>query len=295
MIWKEIKNSFKKGKILDRLIYINLAVFFCIHILIIVLVLTGITENFRSSFILIKDWLGLKANIFHILYKPFTLITFMFIHERFLHIFLNILVLYFSGKLFQDYLGQRRLLATYFIGGLFGAGVYIVLYNISPTLQPNINQSAIGASASTMAILIAIATYVPKLKIQIPLIGSISLIWIAFFFILTDIINLDDQNIGGHIGHLGGALWGFLYIYQYKKGNDMATWFYKLIGLVTSILKSSKLELIYKKTFDDYKYNEQKRHNQKIIDLILDKVSKSGYDSLSKKEKEILFKQGKKE
>jgi len=289
---KKITISFKKANSITRLIYINIGFFLFFHILKVFLLLTGYF-NTTDTITFITNWFALKADLKHILTKPWTLITFMFLHVKFIHLLYNILILHFAGKIFQDYLGEKKLLSTYILGGLAGAILLLIIYNISPVLQEYRNAPAFGASASAIAILIAIATYAPNLKFNLPLIGSIAIKHIALTFILIDIINFDDNNIGGHIGHLGGALWGFLYITQYKKGNDMATWFYKTLNIIKGFFNKKNLKTVHSKTNNDYDYNEQKKNNQKIIDSILDKISKSGYDSLTKKEKEILFKNSK--
>ena len=241
-MFDEIIQSFKKGSALNRLIFINVGVFLTLYILKALLLLAGYLDTLEFM----QNNFAIKANLNHILRKPWTLITFMFLHLNFKHLIYNLILIYFSGKIFQDYLGEKKLLATYFLGGFFGALLLILSYNFSPVLGEYKSSPAYGASASAMAILIAISTYTPNLKVFIPLIGRISIKYIAIAFILIDIINFDDKNIGGHIGHIGGALWGYIYIRKLKQGQDIAEWFYSIMDAITYAFSRKNLEKLRK-------------------------------------------------
>lgn len=201
-------------------------------------------------------------------------------------------MLYVGGIIFTEYLGNKKLLLVYFFGGITGAAFYIASFNIFPAFAAQVPYSvALGASASVMAIIIAIAAYIPDYTIRLFLIGPVKFKWIAVFFVVLDLLSIEASNPGGHIAHLGGAFFGFLYILLLKKGiivNQLANPFKKLFK------RKPKIKTAYSKkpqTDDEFRY-ERKMHEQRI-DEILDKIKKSGYESLSKDDKEYLFKESK--
>lgn len=291
-IFEEIKNSFKRGGVLIQLIYINLAVFLVIKLLFVILFLGNI-QNLNQA---VVNILAVPASIKELLFKPWTLITYMFLHLDFLHILFNLLWLYWFGQIFLRYLTPRQLLANYFLGGLAGAFLYILVFNLLPVFQPSVPVSqALGASAAVMAIAIAISVYAPEYTINLLFIGPVKLKWLAVVFVITDILQIASSNAGGHIAHLGGALFGYLYVTQLRKGKDITTGFNRTMDSVASAFKSrKKMRVTYRNTSatkeDDWEYNKRKATEQEEIDQILDKIAKSGYESLTKREKEILFK-----
>jgi len=287
-ILDEIKDSFRHGTIVTRLIYINLAVFLAIHLAIIFLHLFNASEY--QYYIL--EWLGVPWKGEQLILKPWTVFTYMFVHRDFFHILFNLLWLYWFGKIFLNYLSERQLLSVYILGGLSGALLYIISYNIFPGLQNEMAAGiAIGASASIMAIVIAIAFYAPDFKIHLVFIGPVKIIYVAIIgFVLSSLIDF-SVNTGGKIAHIGGALFGYLFIYRYKKGSDITIAFSRFLNKAGKLFKKKeKIRVTYKKPVDDMEYNKMKVENQKEVDRILDKISKNGYDSLTKKEKEMLFK-----
>lgn len=287
-ILDEIKESFKKGSVLTKLIYVNLAVFVIIKLIQVLFFLFTIGE--AGSFFII-DWFAVPADITGLLARPWTVFTYMFLHEGFLHILFNILWLYWFGRIFLEYLDENKLLGVYILGGLAGAALYIFSFNIFPAFSQVLPLSrALGASAAVLAVVISISVYVPNYTIHLLFLGPVRLKYIAAFMILLDLISIAGSNAGGHIAHLGGALFGWLFIRQYRKGNDLTKSINKLIKKVSSWFRpGSKLKVEYKNTSSDYEYKMQKKERQKRIDDILDKISKSGYESLSKEEKELLF------
>jgi hypothetical protein len=218
----------------------------------------------------------------------------MFLHFDFFHIFFNMIVLYVGGRLFKDFLGEERLAGTYIIGGLMGALFFILSYNIFPVFSEWVSMSvAIGASASVLAIFVAVATYMPNYKLPIIIIGPIRLKYIALFFVIFDLISIDKANSGGHLAHLGGALWGFTYIALLKVGKDPGKWlstWIRALGSLFSRKPRMRVEYTNQRPVSDDEYNKQRIERQKQLDEILDKISRHGYESLSKEEKEILFK-----
>ena len=287
---KEIKKAFIRANYLTRLIYINLIVFTIIKFLNVFAFLMQ-----KDTFDIIL-FLGLPADISNLIVKPWTIITYMFTHENFIHLLFNLLWLYFGGKIFLKYLNYKQLISTYFLGGAFGGLMYIFAFNFFPVFEEKLTFSiAIGASASVLAILIAISSYIPNYSVNINLIGNIKLKHIAFISIFIDILSIPKGNSGGHIAHLGGALYGFLYINQLKKGKDWSNWFNRIFDYLTTFLFYQRIAKNKKSRFkSDYKWNKEKDLSKNEIDKILDKISKSGYESLNKKEKEILFKASKK-
>jgi membrane associated rhomboid family serine protease len=287
------KHLFFDKNALSRLLLINTAVFvFAVFLnLLEWLFDPGVPVTF------VERWFALPSNISVLLTRPWTPVTYMFLHEGFLHFLFNMIMLYFGGVVFLEYFSGKKLLWTYIIGGLTGALFFIAAFNIFPAFAA-VNDRAIvlGASASVLAIIIAIATYIPDYTVILFLIGRVKLKYLAIAFVLLDILSIQSGNPGGHIAHLGGALWGFVYAISLKRGNDFYGFLYSIKLPDFSVFKSAKygnLKTSRPETgrpLNDDEYNKRKADKQKEIDRILDKISKSGYSSLTKKEKELLFK-----
>ena len=288
-ILDEIKESFKKGDMLTRLIYINVGVF----ILFSIILLLGFLFQTRIELI---RWFMVPAAIGQLAAQPWSLFTYMFLHSGFWHLFFNMFVLYFGGQIFLQYLNGRKLLSTYLLGGIAGALLYILAFNVFPIFTNQLQVSkALGASASVIAILISASTLVPKYTVRLFLIGPVQLKYIAVFILVADIFNIPNGNAGGHIAHLGGAAFGFIYATQMKEGRNISKWFEDFLDKAFTWLKPKpKLKVEYKRPArDDHQYNTEKAANQAKIDAILDKISQSGYSSLTTDEKDFLFKMGK--
>jgi len=286
----QIKDSFRSGNNLMKLLYINIAVFLTVKIVGVFLFLFAVPE---SQFSMV-DWLAVPAGIDQLLTRPWTIITYMFYHEGFFHILFNMLWLFWFGQIFINYLNEKKLLTVYILGGFGGAALYILAFNAFPVFQEILPVSkALGASASVIAVVIAISVYAPNHSINLLLFGPVKLKYIALITIFIDILSITGTNSGGHIAHLGGALVGFLYIRQFQKGKNPARGFEKFMDKVFSIFKPRpKFRVTHKRPMTDYEYNKEKVKKQKEVDRVLEKIAKSGYDSLSKDEKETLFKQG---
>lgn len=282
----EIKQSFKKGSVMTKIIYVNLGVFLVVNIIDLICIL------FKLPNAQLLSWLAVPADVNILLHRPWTLFTYMFLHKEIFHILFNLLWFYWFAKIFLEYLDAKKLLGTYITGGIAGAVFYIVAFNLFPVFKPIISQSvALGASASVLAVVTAISFYVPNLTMNLLFIGPVKLKYIALCSILLDLVSISANNPGGHIAHLGGAFWGYIFVIQYKRGNDLNKWFSIMSDRVFNIFKQKpKLKVSYKKPADDMEYNYIKTKEQERINLILDKISKSGYGSLSKEEKDLLFK-----
>ncbi|MGD9992062.1 MAG: rhomboid family intramembrane serine protease [Salinivirgaceae bacterium] len=290
-IFDELKDTFKRGSMLTRLIYVNLGVFVMVKLVDAAYLLFAIQG---SNFLI--DWLAAPAQFSQLLYKPWTIFTYMFLHQQFLHILFNLLWLYWLGKIFLEYLTGKQLLNVYLLGGLSGAAFYILAYNIFPGFENALPFSyALGASAGVLAIVVAIAVYVPNYTIYLLFIGPVKLKYIALVSVLLDLILITDGNAGGHLAHLGGALFGYLFSSQLKSGTDLSKGFGKTMDTLADWFKpKSKLKVTYRRGETEIEYNARKQTEQKEIDAILEKIAKSGYESLSSKEKEILFRQSRK-
>jgi len=285
----EIKLSFKNGSYLTKLIYINLAIWILIRVAFVAFMFSG------SDGSQILGWLALPASFNLFITRPWTLITYMFLHFEFLHILFNVLWLYWFGKIFLEYHNQRRLLSLYLLGGLSGGLVFMLAYNLVPVFKGSVLfTQLLGASASVIAIMMAIAVYVPNHVIHLVFIGPVKIKWIALVSIILYIISLSGSNAGGNFAHLGGALWGWLYMSQLMSGRDIAAGFNKIADKFFSWMKpGKKLKVKYNIPNPDYEYNRRKSYQQAEINRILDKIGKSGYDSLTMEEKDTLFKMGK--
>ncbi|HOP58968.1 MAG TPA: rhomboid family intramembrane serine protease [Bacteroidales bacterium] len=291
-ITDDIKRTFSSANNLTRLIYINIGVFLFFLIVSVISFLfdnTGIESTILRLF-------AIPASLKVFLLKPWTLITYMFTHKDIWHILFNMLWLYWFGRIFLDYLDQRKLVAVYLMGGISGAIVYVLSFNIFPVFTGIVSESvAIGASASVMAVVIATATYVPDYSIHFFLIGRIRIKYVALaILILTSFMDF-SVNSGGKLAHIGGALPGFLYIVKLRKGKDPGRRLNSIIDtLVTFFKPRPKMKVTHKKTVTDYDYNKIKAEHQAKINTILDKISKGGYDSLTKEEKDMLFRESQK-
>ncbi|MCW3806450.1 rhomboid family protein [Plebeiibacterium marinum] len=286
----EIKQSFRQGGVVTRLIYINLGVFVVIRILHALFALTLSDIN-----IPILYWLSVPASLENLIFQPWSIITYMFLHFDFIHILFNMLTLFWFGKIFLQFFNPRQLLGTYFMGGISGALLYIISYNIFPGLQDFVPSAImLGASASVMAIIFASAKYAPNFKVHLLFIGPVKLMHLALVILIMDIIGVGSmQNTGGHLAHIGGALFGLFYTAQLTKGKDVTMKFNRFMDRAVSFFSPKpKMKVTYNKSkrpMNDMEYNAQKRKKQSDIDRILDKIKASGYESLTKQEKEDLF------
>lgn len=295
-IGKGIRASFRQGSSLTRLIYINCGIFLALKIVYVLFLLTGTGRDFYVN---VLEWVGVPADPEYLIYRPWTLLTYMFTQFEFLHLLFNMLWLYWFGSFFLNYFTERQLTGVYLWGGLAGAGLYVAAYNIFPYFDQltRLSSWAIGSSASVMAIVFAVCTYLPQHKVYIFLIGPVKLIYLALFTALIDLLSIQYGNAGGHIAHLGGALFGWLFILGIRKNKDFSLGIIRFFEYITSIFtgKKKNLRVKYRKPvsqMNDREYNEYKKKQNDRINIILDKISKSGYESLSREEKEILFRSG---
>lgn len=285
--------KFSQNNTLFKLIYLNAAVFLGTIILYLPFWLMNAELNPKTW---TSDYFAVPASLEQLIFRPWTIISYMFLHFDFWHLFINMLWLYFLGDLFVQFIGQKKLLSLYISGGIAGALLYIISFNLFPVFHSILPISkALGASASVMAIVVGLATYNPNFTIRLLFLGSIKLKYIAIGIFILDLASIPNANSGGHIAHIGGAIMGYFFARNWKKGLDITAWVDKSIDVLLALIpkKRPDLKVKYSKSRNDYEYNSNKKDQQEMVDAILDKISKSGYDSLSKAEKEFLFKAGK--
>lgn len=288
----DITAQWHNGGMLVRLIFINIGVFVALRLLDLVFFLFGT----RGPDIL--QWLVSTSDLTRLLQRPWTVVTYMFAHWDLFHLFFNMLVLYYIGRIFLDLLGPKRLLGNYLLGGLMGLALYVVAYNFLPAFHRFAQGSTIlGASAAVMGVFIGIAAYRPDLRIHLLLFGAVQLKWLALIYVVIDLVSIQHgNNSGGHIAHLGGALYGYLAARQLAKGNDWSMRFVEFLERIGKVFKRNeqpRMRVSKKPTRNvherDAAFNARKAETQARVDAILDKISRSGYESLSKEEKDLLF------
>ena len=246
----------------------------------------------------ITDWLSLSSNPADLLWKPWSIIGYAFLHAGFTHILFNMLMLFFAGRLFLTFFTQKQLFGVYVLSAIFAGAIFILGYQTLPMLT-GVTTKMVGASASIMALLIATAVYAPTYSVRLMLIGTVKLWHIALAFVIIDLIYASAENTGGHIAHLAGALFGFVYIQLLQNGSDLTKGVSGTIEFAAGLFKTRKQQP-FKKVHRNPAPSTPKAAGmrpksitQKQIDDILDKISRSGYDSLTKEEKDFLFKVGK--
>jgi membrane associated rhomboid family serine protease len=292
-IINDLKLQYKIGDMTTKLIFWNILLFAIPSVVFALLQLFNVNVSYYN-------YIGLSNDLHDLLLKPWTIISYSFFHSGFFHILFNMLMLNFVGKLFVTFFTQKQLLGLYILGGVFGGIIYIVSYLFFPLLA-NQHTLLIGASASVMAILVATTIYQPDMNLRLALIGNVKLWHIAIVFLVLDFIQLPLENTGGHLAHLGGALFGFIYIKALQSGTDLSSGLNAILDW-SATLFSPKKSTPFKKVHRNPKSSNATKTASKIvtkdktqqqIDEILDKISQSGYDSLTADEKEFLFKAGK--
>ena len=283
----ELINSLKYKY--DNLNILSQIIVWMIICFIVPFILNTFLFLFNISPYSIIDLFQVSPSISELFFKPWSLITYGFFHADLWHLLGNMIILYFSGRVVLDLFGKEKFLKIFLIGLLFGSLTYLISYNLFPVFK-GLKPPMIGASAGAMAVFVFLAAYMPHYSFRLVLF-DVKILYIAIFFIIVDVIQIPFGNSGGHLAHLGGAAWGYFYNSQLSKGKDSGDWLINFINYLKYFLnKKTKVRKVYKKK--NYKKNSNQSIDQKKIDLILDKLSKSGYDSLTKSEKETLFKAG---
>ena len=288
----DLKHNFQGQPVVNRLIIINVAVF-----------LIGYTVNlFAGAADLFEQWMGLPSVVGALLYKPWRLLTHMFAHAGIGHIFFNMLWLFFLGRMLMQFMGSRRVISTFLLGGFASAAAVLLLYNLIPSLGGN--TYALGASGAVSAITLAVASFRPHQEVRLFGVLPIKLAVLGVGVVLLDYLQLrTSSNAGGHIGHLGGAAYGIWLGYTMRTTGRfaLADRFERFLDRLISFnffkrgprMRVVKDDIDPRKRYQsDEDFNAKKKSDQDRVDAILDKISRSGYDSLSKAEKDFLFRQG---
>lgn len=294
--WDNITTKYKQGTIVTRLIFVNTGIFLVLRLTMVFL---GLFKVEGDGFM---DFLQMPSSLPQLLITPWTIFTYMFVHLDLMHILFNMLWLFFFGGMFLRWFSPRQLGGLYVIGGLAGALFFGVFYNLLPAFE-GVNASLMGASASILALGIAVAFYRPDEPVPLFLLGTIKLKWLAIAMLVMDLLSLNGSNAGGSLAHLGGAVAGLLFGWSLRRNIDMTHWINPFIdGLTTLFRPRPKMKVTYRRSKSeqankapdvDQDYRDKKKAEMDRLDSILDKIKKSGYDSLSAQEKQQLFESSK--
>ncbi|MGA9637691.1 rhomboid family intramembrane serine protease [Flavobacterium sp.] len=285
-ILEDLKLQYKLGGITNRLIYWNVGCF---------LISLIFFYQYQGGQFNYPTWIALNTDASHFLLAPWTFLTYAFFHDGFMHLFFNMIVLNFSSQLFLTYFTQKQLLGLYVLGAIFAGLFFVTTYYFL-----NISTGIVGASAAIMAILMAVTVYQPLMQVRLLLIGNVKLWHITAVILILDLMQFRLGNMGGHISHIAGAFFGFVFIKALQNGTDLSKIVSAIIDFFMNLFNKSN-KTPFKKVHKNYAAPIEKRtsrivtkdKSQQQIDEILDKISQSGYDSLTKEEKEFLFKVGK--
>ncbi len=295
-IVQDIRTAFsRRDNALMQLILLNVLVFAGLIVLRTILTVSSASAYYPP----VMSQFELSSALPVLLRHPWTLLTYAFTHEGFFHILFNLLNLYWFGQLVREYLGDRRLVSIYVLGALAGAVIFLISYNLIPAFQPAVGSPMVGASAAVTAIIVAGATLLPDYTFMLIIIGSVKIKWIAAVVVLISLAGVNGGNPGGEIAHLGGALMGFVFIKQLQAGRDMGrpvqavgNFFANLFSRRPAMRISSPRQaepVTATLASGGKKPAVAGQPLQDEIDNILDKISRSGYESLSKDEKQKLF------
>jgi membrane associated rhomboid family serine protease len=290
---QDIRAAFsRRDNALNQLIIINGLVF---AVMIIARAVLHIALQ-DGTYELIRKQIELSSSVLVLLRHPWTLLTYAFLHQDFFHILFNMLNLYWFGQIIREYLGDRRLVSLYVLGALAGAAFFLLAFNFLPVFRPQLGIQVIGASASVTAIIVAAATLLPDYTFMLFIIGAVKIKWIAVVVVLISLAGINGGNPGGEITHLGGALLGFVFVKQLKAGRDMGRpvlavgdWLGELFRGRPAMKVTHRSPVSVGRTAATAGKAAPSATPPEEVDLILDKISRSGYESLSKDEKQKLF------
>ncbi len=281
-----LKYQFARLNMAEKLIVVNAAIYLFGRLLTFLLQLRPWA---------LERWFELPKGFFDFLGQPWSIVTYSFLHGSFWHLFFNMLLLYYAARIFFNYFGSRRFVNVYFLGVISGGALFLLTFNLFPAFSDS-QSPLIGASAGVMAVLIYVCTYIPQQEVRL-FFFNVKLWYIGAFLVLLDLVMIPMDNPGGRIAHLGGALLGYLYARKSHEGKDLGAGFSKMLDTLGGIFEKKKapMKTVYRKGHGSPspKVDYDQATRQRKIDGILDKISKSGYDSLTKSEKDFLFKAGK--
>jgi len=303
---QDLRNAFRRGgRVLVQLIIINVIIFLGLNVLIVTLKLMSAD----SVGVLLSSQFELPADMSKLLYRPWTILSYAFWHGDIWHIAVNMLVMYWFGQIFEEYVGGKRLLSVYILSALAGGVCFILLYNFAPVptwrkTLPTV--TLLGASGAVYGVVLATATLLPNFSMYLFLIGPVQIKYLAAVYVILSYIGLGGWNAGGNMAHLGGALMGYVFTIQLQRGNDLGAWIHNFLDWVRRLFRPKPKVKVTHQTKEKATVNQTKAKttnqtnkpqasiqdvpNQQEIDAILDKISATGYESLSKEEKQKLFK-----
>ena len=286
----QIQYRIQQLNIVEKIILINIICFVFPLLFRTIFFLFSLSENFFVGLF------ELSSSFQDLVFRPWTILTYGFLHSGFFHLFWNMYLLYFSSRLLLNLFNSKIFLKLYFLGIIIGGMTFILSYNFFPVFQDT-NPYMVGASAGVMSVFIFMCTYSPNLEVKL-ILFNVKLRYLGIAFVLLDVIQIPYGNSGGHIAHLGGAFFGFFYAQRLQKGSDIGLPLDNLVEKISQLfVRNSKMKTVYKskdKSSIQYQKTSIERDHQRRIDEILDKISVSGYESLSNEEKDFLFRIGKK-
>ncbi len=292
---EDIKRTYRQGSMLMRLVLINIGVFVLLHVAVLVAML------FNQPGESLLQWVELPSDLGQLVRRPWTLVTYMFSHYGLLHILFNMLWLYWLGRIFMEFFSPKQLSGLYLLGGLGGAVLYLLAYNVFPYFA---GQSGllIGASASVFAVVLAVAVYAPDYKIGLLFLGEVSIKWIAIVMIALDVVGMEGGSIGASVAHLGGAVLGVWYALRIKQGRDITRPLNMVIDGIVGMFNGRSWSLPKRRVKPSAstptsgqtsssagKYPDD-AVSEEELDIILGKIKAAGYDALTDEEKDKLFK-----
>lgn len=295
-MFSQIFRKLKCSSIVERFIFANVAV----YVIVVFIGVFSVLFNLPSVASDVVDFIELPASFVQLACRPWTLVTYMFLHEHLSHILWNMLALYMFGRIFLGFFSLRHFVGTYLLGGIFGGFAFVLSYNIFPYFAPFVNSSClVGASASVLAVVVASAVRAPGYRVNLLLFGSVKLSTLAWVTVIISFLMLSGENAGGNFAHLGGAFAGWLMASMLNKGIDITAVINKPIDFFASVFRKRKAGQRRKGKFTysassakhsaDYSYNARKKASEAEIDRILEKIKKGGYSSLNDDEKKRLF------
>ena len=290
-IFTKIRQTFTQGTIPIKVIYINVGIFLLTGLINVV------NQLFQIGNMEFMQYFYMPSSYTLFLFRPWTILTYMFLHADLWHILFNMLWLYWFGIIFLQFFNERQFGGLYLMGGIVGAIFFLVSYNLFPYFRNKpYTEYLLGASAAVMAIVFAVSFYRKDYAINLLFLGRIKLIYLAMIALAIDLLSVTSENAGGHLAHIGGALFGILFATQYSRGKDLTVFVNRLIDNLVNWKKRRrvKMKVVYRKPETDVEYNLRKRTEADLLDEILDKLKRSGYQSLTAEEKRVLFDASKK-
>lgn len=318
-MWKDLKYEYNRANAVVRLAIWNIVFYILINLISVPIYLSGVPYNLFVQFI--QEWFYLPSDPVKLLFRPWTLVTYMFLHASIFHLIFNMLVLYWFGRITNDLIHNSKIVPLYFLGGIAGAVLFLISFNAFPVFWKSGSIPLVGASAAVMAILFSAATLNPRANIRFIIIGNVELQYVALAMVVIDVISIPFTNPGGHFAHLGGALMGWFFVFMLRKGIDLGKPFRVVFTFFSNPLsfgkkynrkkRSPKLsqkkapEAVTSETggssgksTDGYGRSFTQRYRnmtaEECVDAILDKINAHGYNSLSEEEKDFLSKSSKK-